>query len=266
MAKRSPSVEIDLTFSGAIRALGDAERGRLFTAILDYEETGQAPELGGNERVIFASVKARMDLARAQRERISRRNRQNGQYGGRPKNQNNPVKPKQTQTNPKNPLGFEKEKGSPASPPLSSPLSLPPDPYPLPPYNPPCNTPVPKEKDSCVPPFGRDACAEPEAGSTPPVVSLPLNDGSEFGVCRAQVLEWEALYPAVDVEQQLRAMRGWLLSNPAKRKTRRGVARFVNGWLAREQDRGGGRPIGQAASGNPFLDMLAEEVQKRGQT
>ena len=34
-------------------------------------------------------------------------------------------------------------------------------------------------------------------------------------------------------------MRGWLLSNPKKRKTAGGMLRFVNSWLAKEQNRGG---------------------------
>ena len=33
-------------------------------------------------------------------------------------------------------------------------------------------------------------------------------------------------------------MAGWLDANPSKRKTKRGILRFVNGWLAREQDKG----------------------------
>lgn len=36
-------------------------------------------------------------------------------------------------------------------------------------------------------------------------------------------------------------MRGWLLSNPNKRKTRRGIEKFINGWLSREQDKGGSK-------------------------
>ena len=32
-------------------------------------------------------------------------------------------------------------------------------------------------------------------------------------------------------------MKGWLNSNPTKRKTRRGIKRFINSWLAREQDK-----------------------------
>ena len=33
------------------------------------------------------------------------------------------------------------------------------------------------------------------------------------------------------------------MSNPTKRKTPRGVKRFVNSWLARAQDQGGSSPI-----------------------
>lgn len=85
------------------------------------------------------------------------------------------------------------------------------------------------------------SCAEPETVSTPPVITLPLNDGSEYSVFQSQCQEWETLYPAVDVTQQLRNMRGWLLSNPDKRKTKRGINRFITGWLSKEQDRGGSR-------------------------
>lgn len=82
------------------------------------------------------------------------------------------------------------------------------------------------------------SCAEPGADSAPPVITLPLNDGSEFAVSQVQCTEWQGLYPAVDVLQQLRNMRGWLLSNPDRRKTKRGIKRFITGWLSREQDRG----------------------------
>ena len=74
--------------------------------------------------------------------------------------------------------------------------------------------------------------------SVPP---LPLNDGSDYVVTLKQLSEWQELYPAVDVEQQLRQMKGWLDANPKKRKTKAGIARFRTSWLAREQDRGGTR-------------------------
>ena len=87
----------------------------------------------------------------------------------------------------------------------------------------------------------RDAedSAEPQAASTPPAISLPLNDGTEYPVSVEQCQEWAGLYPAVDVIQQLRNMRGWLDANPAKRKTKRGINAFIVRWLAKEQDKGG---------------------------
>ena len=107
------------------------------------------------------------------------------------------------------------------------------------------------------------SCTEPEAVSAPPVILLPLNDGTEYPVSVEQCQKWAGLYPAVDVIQQLRGMCGWLDANPQKRKTRRGIHRFVNAWLTREQDRGGQaqRPADQQRTGssNPFLNMLEEQ-------
>ena len=49
------------SYLDAIQALGDAERGRLLTAMLEYSITGAAPQLGGNERYIFPMVKAQIE-------------------------------------------------------------------------------------------------------------------------------------------------------------------------------------------------------------
>lgn len=90
-----------------------------------------------------------------------------------------------------------------------------------------------------------NVCAEPRGGSTPeapPVILLPLNDGSDFGVTDEMLSEFSGLYPAVDVMQELRNMRGWLLNNAKNRKTRAGICRFINSWLSREQDRPKTRP------------------------
>ena len=70
------------------------------------------------------------------------------------------------------------------------------------------------------------------------VIALPLNDKTEYQVSLTKVSEYKELYPAVDISQELRNMRGWLLSRPDKRKTRRGITRFINDWLARSQDKG----------------------------
>ena len=72
------------------------------------------------------------------------------------------------------------------------------------------------------------------------VLALPLNDGTEYEVTKELIDEFIMLYPGVDVMQEVRNMRGWLLTNPRKRKTRRGIKAFMNAWLAREQDKGKG--------------------------
>ena len=45
----------------SIDPLNDAERGRLFTALLEYSITGEVPDLRGNERFIFPTMKEQID-------------------------------------------------------------------------------------------------------------------------------------------------------------------------------------------------------------
>lgn len=87
----------------------------------------------------------------------------------------------------------------------------------------------------------KDYCTELPAQSA--AISMPLNDGSEFPVLDSDVEEWEKLYPAVDVMQELRNMRGWLMSNPTRRKTKAGIKRFITAWLAKEQNKGRSAPM-----------------------
>lgn len=71
---------------------------------------------------------------------------------------------------------------------------------------------------------------------TEPFITLTLNDKSEWPITADQVAEFAKLYPAIDVEQSLRDMRGWCTSNPSRRKTKTGIMRFVNRWLSLDQD------------------------------
>ncbi|HXE90734.1 MAG TPA: hypothetical protein VNK82_07200 [Terriglobales bacterium] len=92
-------------------------------------------------------------------------------------------------------------------------------------------------------------------------MALPLNDGSEHPIQTNQVEEWKRLYPAVNVLQELRNMRGWLLANPRNRKTKAGVLKFVNRWLAVEQDKAPRR--GSPSPAGPTADEILR--QKREQ-
>lgn len=67
--------------------------------------------------------------------------------------------------------------------------------------------------------------------------NLLQNDGQFFPITKDQAARWQELYPAVNVATELSKIIGWLESNPAKRKTARGMLRFVNSWLSREQDK-----------------------------
>lgn len=69
-----------------------------------------------------------------------------------------------------------------------------------------------------------------------PVIELILNDKSLYPITQSNIDEWAELYPAVDIIQELKKMKGWCNSNPTKRKTKRGILRFINSWLARKQD------------------------------
>ncbi len=70
-------------------------------------------------------------------------------------------------------------------------------------------------------------------------ILLPLSDKTDYNVPLSKIQKWTEAYPAVDVKQELRKMVVWLVANPQRKKTRRGVDRFINSWLSREQDRGG---------------------------
>lgn len=102
-------------------------------------------------------------------------------------------------------------------------------------------------------------------------ILLPLNDKTAYDVPEPKISMWAETYPAVDIRQELRKMAAWLDSNPTKRKTRRGIERFINSWLSRQQDRGGTYGQRQQASGQPpagselpreYREMY-EELEKR---
>lgn len=70
------------------------------------------------------------------------------------------------------------------------------------------------------------------------VEAIPLNDGTEWKCSVSDYDEYVRLYPGVDVKKAFREMRSWSNSNSEKRKTRKGVKRFVNSWLSKEQNSG----------------------------
>ena len=123
-----------------------------------------------------------------------------------------------------------------------------------------------KEKDTDTEAEGEgetEYCPGPLTEEAPelPSAEIPLNDGSEYPLYLRDVEEYAALYPAVDVVQELRKIRGWCLANPTRRKTWRGVRAFINTWLSKAQDKGGRR---SEPPENPFLAYARGEKKIGG--
>ena len=199
--------------------LNDAEKGRLFTACLIYSKTGEAPQLRGNERFVFPTLKAQIDRDKATYDSRCKKNSDNIR-----KRWNTDVYDgEQPCTNDTKTKEKEKTKE--------------------------------KAKDNYIPPSV--VCGELPS-SPPPAAVLPLVDGTDFEISVETVAELSGLYPAVDVAQQLRSMRGWLLANPKNRKTKAGIMRFVNSWLSREQN--SARPAANQKPGGytSGVDRMAE--------
>lgn len=66
------------SYLDAMRRLGDAERGRLFTALLEYSKTGAAQDLRGNEGFVFDALKCTIDEDKEKYAGTCRTNRENG--------------------------------------------------------------------------------------------------------------------------------------------------------------------------------------------
>ena len=88
-----------------------------------------------------------------------------------------------------------------------------------------------------IPSIGKDSIGKNSIEDRAPLEPVPLNDGTDWLPTLTEYEEYKRLYASVNVANEFKKIRAWCLSNPAKRKTKNGVKRFVNAWLAREQDK-----------------------------
>lgn len=79
-------IKLFVDYLEALEPLGDAEKGRLFTALLEYARTGEAPQLCGNERFLFPMMRAQIDRDMAafaeESAKTSQARREAGRKGG----------------------------------------------------------------------------------------------------------------------------------------------------------------------------------------
>lgn len=93
---------------------------------------------------------------------------------------------------------------------------------------------------------------------SPIVIELMLNNSTMHGISQKEVDELQKLYPNVDIMQELRKMIGWIKGNPKKRKTKAGIDRFINSWLAKEQD--SNKPVNTANIDYNYANSFENEV------
>jgi len=116
-------------------------------------------------------------------------------------------------------------------------------------------------------PESESPVAEPALPAEPPLMTFPC-DGKEkaWHLTRKILDEFASAYPSLDVMGECRKALLWLNASPDRRKTARGMMRFLANWLARAQERA--RPSRDSpASGEsmrkPTLEERAAEALRR---
>ena len=116
-----------------------------------------------------------------------------------------------------------------------------------------------KRREQKYVPKGKSVLLGAVNGSKPSIVDSPAflefptigPGGTTYRLTESQVAEWQRLFPTLDVKQGARAALAWIVANPHKRKTLRGMDRFLVGWLERTANRGGGGTRAAAGSRLP---------------
>lgn len=99
---------------------------------------------------------------------------------------------------------------------------------------------------------GIDICTEQARAQeeSPEVVATMMCKDGEYKVTKTDIDQWHIAYPSVDISAEIKAMQAWLYSNQSRRKAKKNMPRFINGWLSRARE-----PRQNKAS---YSDMLAE--------
>jgi hypothetical protein len=76
---------------------------------------------------------------------------------------------------------------------------------------------------------------DPDVGRTMSLYDITYltQDGKEYKVPPGLMKDFITIYGEKTVEQELWKAHAWLEADPARRKTPRGMGRFLNGWLSR---------------------------------
>jgi hypothetical protein len=91
------------------------------------------------------------------------------------------------------------------------------------------------------------SCPKPAKADPGPLADhgFTLSNGNLWRPTVAKIHEWQATFPVMDLDAQLRLAGQWLKDNPAKRKTEKGMHRFLFAWLERAQNSNKALPLFQ---------------------
>lgn len=109
---------------------------------------------------------------------------------------------------------------------------------------------------SCSEPPKRKA-REPDIDKTPVVFEIRCaGTPGVFQVHQSRIDAWSSAFPGLAVPDEIRRAIVWMDDNPTRRKTAKGMAKFLFAWLSRAQDRGSGR---QPAYADPNAGMTIQD-------
>lgn len=93
-----------------------------------------------------------------------------------------------------------------------------------------------KEITSCAEPLPRTAPAVAVDDSKRLLKFECVGPNPEWWLTESKLAEWQEAYPHLDVIGECRKAGQWLRDNPGRRKTARGMTKFLGGWLQRSQN------------------------------
>lgn len=108
---------------------------------------------------------------------------------------------------------------------------------------------------------------EPARPAEPSVLSYPC-DGkpSEWHLTQSQLDEWAPLFPTLDLLDACRQAKAWVMASPDRRKTAKGMCKFLVNWFGREKNNGRSRASPQQQLGIRVGHARAEDFTHSSQT
>ncbi len=97
--------------------------------------------------------------------------------------------------------------------------------------------PKPIPKPIPIPKPNTDSATAPDNSEI--ILKYPCIKDEIYELRQNKINEYIESYPAVNVLFECKKARQWCIDNKTKRKTLKGMPKFINSWLARAQDRGG---------------------------